>query len=57
MYPVIDELDCSEHELLNPAVGDDVLERAAGNDPARAANPTVPSAIICIPFASERTSA
>ena len=43
------ELDQSEAEILNEDVCDEALERAADGR-ALATNPTVPSAIICIPF-------
>jgi hypothetical protein len=39
--------------ILNFEVTDDALERAGGTDKAIAANPTVPSAIICVPFMPE----
>lgn len=38
--------------ILNFDVSDDALERAAGAGLANAANPTLPSALICIPFVS-----
>ena len=39
----------SEDEIFFLDVSDDALERVAGENEI-AANPTVPSAIICIPF-------
>jgi len=36
--------------VLNFDVSDDALERAGGTGLANAANPTMPSALICIPF-------
>ena len=44
-------LDQTEEDLLNFDVSDEALETAAGIRKEIAANPTVPSAIICIPFA------
>jgi hypothetical protein len=43
-------LEPSEDAILHDDVSDETLERAAAPAQARSANPTVPSAIICIPF-------
>jgi hypothetical protein len=45
-----DQRDRTENEIFTDGVSDDALERAAGTRQELAANPTVPSAIICIPF-------
>ena len=45
-----DQCDRAENEFFDDGVSDDALERAAGTGRELAANPTVPSAIICIPF-------
>jgi len=50
MNEISDERDWSEAEMLDGDVSDDALEQAAGSGKRDAANPTVPSAIICIPF-------
>jgi hypothetical protein len=43
-------IDQNEDDMFGEAVCDDALERIAVTGRAIAANPTVPSAIICIPF-------
>jgi hypothetical protein len=45
----IGELDQSEEDILKYEVSDEAIERAA-DAKAIAANPTVPSAIICVPL-------
>jgi len=40
----------TEETILTFDVCDDALERAGGSGKNEAANPTLPSAIICIPF-------
>lgn len=40
--------------VLNVDVSDDALERAGLTGLANAANPTVPSALICIPFVAAK---
>jgi hypothetical protein len=44
-------LDQSEEEILNFDVSDEALETAGGARKENVANPTIPSAIICLPFA------
>ena len=44
-------LDQAEEEILNFDVSDEALETAAGTRKENVANPTIPSTIICIPFA------
>jgi hypothetical protein len=43
-------LERSEDSIFHNDVSDEALERMAAPGQARLANPTVPSAIICIPF-------
>jgi hypothetical protein len=43
-------LDQAEEEILHDGVSDEELETAAGMGKVKVANPTVPFAIICIPF-------
>jgi len=44
-------LEQAEEAILNFEVSDEELEMAAGSGKQKLANPTVPSAIICLPFA------
>ena len=44
------EGDQSDDTILHFEIPDDELERAAGTARENIANPTVPSALICIPF-------
>jgi hypothetical protein len=53
MNSVADELDRTEHDILTSDVSDDALERAAGSGRQDMANPTVPSAIFCVPLEAE----
>jgi len=46
---MIDSLDRTDDAVLYCDVDDDVLERAAGGHDIMA-NPTMPFAIICVPF-------
>ena len=43
------DLDRCDDEILYPSVSDEALEQSAGA--AKMANPTLPSALICVPFA------
>ena len=45
----IERVDQADDAVLNDDVADDVLERA-GSGHATMANPTMPFAIICVPF-------
>jgi hypothetical protein len=42
--------DRTDAAILNSQASDQELERAGEFGPEKAANPTVPSALICIPF-------
>jgi hypothetical protein len=44
------EPDLTDDTILDFEIADEALERAAGTGRENVANPTVPSAIICIPF-------
>jgi hypothetical protein len=44
-------LEQAEEAILHDEVSDEELEMAAGSGKQKVANPTVPSAIICLPFA------
>ncbi len=44
-------LEQAEEAILHDEVSDEELEMAAGSGKQKMANPTVPSAIICLPFA------
>ncbi len=44
------EGDHSDDTILNVEISDDEMERAAGSGRENIANPTVPSALICVPF-------
>jgi hypothetical protein len=50
MMSGIETLRDADQAILTFDVSDDALERAGGSGKNEAANPTLPSALVCIPF-------
>jgi hypothetical protein len=50
MMSSIETLRDSDEPAFTFDVADDALERAGGSGKNEAANPTLPSALVCIPF-------